>query len=113
MKKLTKEGHEIINNYFKSLFKKIKDDNEIKDENLKENFLDLISSLNKISLDPEVDLKQIDWKSFADTVIGFSSKSLLNDIQKNYPEFFKIINEKMGDDSGKDGGLLGELGFPD
>jgi len=28
MKKLTPEGHEIINDYFKSLFEKIKDDNE-------------------------------------------------------------------------------------
>jgi hypothetical protein len=111
MKKLTKEGHEIINNYFKSLFKKIKDDNEIKDENRKENFLDLISSLNKISLDPEVDLKQIDWNSFADAVIGFNSLELLAKIKKNYPEFFKIINEKMGNDSADDGALLGDLGF--
>jgi hypothetical protein len=29
MKKLTKEGHEIINDYFKTLFEKIKDVNKI------------------------------------------------------------------------------------
>jgi transcriptional antiterminator len=111
MKKLTPEGHEIINNYFKSLFEKIKDENEIKAENRKEKFLDLISSLNKISLDPEVDSNQIDWNSFAKAVIDFNSLPLLNDIQKNYPEFFKIINEKMGGNSAKDAALLGDLGF--
>ena len=111
MKKLTKEGHEIINNYFKSLFEKIKDENEIKAENRKEKFLELISSLNKISLDPEVDSNQIDWNSFAKAVIDFNSFPLFDEIKKNYPEFFKIINEKMGDDSGEDAALLGKNGF--
>ncbi len=105
MKKLTPEGHEIINNYFKSLFEKIKDDRS------KEKFLDLISSLNKVSQDSEVDHEQIDWNSFADAVIGFNEIKVFAEIRKNFPEFNKIIEEKMGSEFVKGCGLLGAFGL--
>jgi hypothetical protein len=111
MKKLTTEGHEIINDYFKTLFEKIKDDNEIKDEIHKEKFLDLISSLNKVSQDSEVDHEQIDWNSFADAVIGFNEIKVFAEIRKNFPEFYKIIEEKMGGGIGGGYGMLANFGF--
>ena len=111
MKKLTPEGHEIINDYFKTLFEKIKDDNEIKDDRSKEKFLDLISSLNKVSQDSAVDPEQIDWNSFADAVIGFNEIKVFAEIRKNFPEFNKIIEEKMGSEFVKGCGLLGAFGL--
>ena len=110
-KKLTLEGHKIINNHFKSLFEKIKDDNEIKDEKRINEVLDLINSLNEVSLDPEVDSRQIDWKSFADVVKSYLSCSLSDKIKKNFPDFFKIINERIGGNTAGNLAILGDLGF--
>jgi hypothetical protein len=72
---------------------------------------DGLKALENLKNDGRIDFNMISLNDMADSVIKLNSLPLFNQIKKTIPEFFKIINDRMGDDSADDAALLGDVGF--
>lgn len=70
-----------------------------------------LKALENIKNDGRIDFSKISLNDMADSIIKLNSKALFDKIKQTIPEFFKIINDRMGDDSADDLALLGNVGF--